>query len=159
MSKANPETAAWLSLVAYVRHVFTDYDDLRDQGYDEESARFFVAEEIETVLGEWGVRRPLGGAGLEDGLKRPAPFESMSTPTPARSRTKSIASPARHALPVTVVANGFIRVPQDPLIERVAAGAGMDAADDWIAERAGAGDIVITADVPLATAASRPAPR
>ena len=54
---AFPETAAWLSLVAYVRHVFTNYDDLRDQGYDEASARFFVVEEIEAVLKEWGVRR------------------------------------------------------------------------------------------------------
>jgi len=41
-------------------------------------------------------------------------------------------------------------VPDDPLIARVAAGSGLDAADDWIAERAGAGDIVVTADVPLA---------
>jgi uncharacterized protein YaiI (UPF0178 family) len=57
----------------------------------------------------------------------------------------------RHGLPVTVVAGGFIRVPQDPLIERIAAGAGMDAADDWIAERANASSIVITADVPLAS--------
>jgi uncharacterized protein len=57
---------------------------------------------------------------------------------------------ARHQLPVTVVAVGFIRVPQDPMIERVAAGASPDAADNWIAERAGAGDIVITGDVPLA---------
>ena len=57
----------------------------------------------------------------------------------------------RHGIAVLVVAVGFIRVPQDPLIERVAVGAGMDAADDWIAERAGAGDIVITADVPLAS--------
>ena len=57
---------------------------------------------------------------------------------------------ARHRLPVVVVAVGFIRVPQDALIERVAAGGSPDAADDWIAERAGAGDIVITADVPLA---------
>jgi uncharacterized protein len=57
----------------------------------------------------------------------------------------------RHGLPVSVVAGNFIRVPQDPLIERVAAGAGMDAADDWIAERAGAGDIVITSDIPLAS--------
>ena len=57
----------------------------------------------------------------------------------------------RHGLPVSVVAGNFIRVPQDPLIERVAAGAGMDAADDWIAERAGPGDIVITSDVPLAS--------
>jgi len=57
---------------------------------------------------------------------------------------------ARHRLPVVVVAVGFIRVPQDPLIERVAAGTNPDAADDWIAERVGKTDIVITADVPLA---------
>ena len=57
----------------------------------------------------------------------------------------------RHGLPVSVVAGKFIRVPQDPLIERVAAGSGMDAADDWIAERAGPGDIVITSDIPLAS--------
>ena len=58
---------------------------------------------------------------------------------------------ARHGLPVSVVANGFIRVPQDPRIERIAAGSAADAADDWIAERAGASDIVITADIPLAS--------
>jgi uncharacterized protein YaiI (UPF0178 family) len=58
---------------------------------------------------------------------------------------------ARHRVPVTVVAVGFIRVPQDPLIERIAAGDGPDAADDWIAERAGTGDVVVTADIPLAS--------
>ena len=58
---------------------------------------------------------------------------------------------ARHQVPVTVVAAGFIRVPQDPMIERVAAGSDMDAADDWIAQRVAPGDIVITADVPLAS--------
>jgi uncharacterized protein YaiI (UPF0178 family) len=58
---------------------------------------------------------------------------------------------ARHGLPVSVVAGQFIRVPQDPLIERIAAGSGMDAADDWIAERVGKGDIVITSDIPLAS--------
>jgi uncharacterized protein len=57
----------------------------------------------------------------------------------------------RHGLPVSVVAGNFIRVPRDPLIERIAAGSGMDAADDWIAERAGKGDIVITSDIPLAS--------
>ncbi|WP_458756338.1 YaiI/YqxD family protein [Afipia sp. TerB] len=57
----------------------------------------------------------------------------------------------RHQWPVSVVAGNFIRVPNDPLIERIAAGSGMDAADDWIAERAGKGDIVVTADVPLAS--------
>jgi uncharacterized protein YaiI (UPF0178 family) len=57
----------------------------------------------------------------------------------------------RLGVPVSVVAGQFIRVPQDPLIERVAAGAAQDAADDWIAERAGPGGIVITADIPLAS--------
>ncbi len=37
------------------------------------------------------------------------------------------------------------------MIERVVVGSGMDEADNWIAERARAGDIVITADVPLAS--------
>ena len=58
---------------------------------------------------------------------------------------------ARHGLPVSVVAGQFIRVPHDPLIERISAGSAMDAADDWIAARAGQGDIVITADIPLAS--------
>lgn len=58
---------------------------------------------------------------------------------------------ARHALPVTVVAAGYIRVPADPLITRVAAGPGMDAADDWIAARLKPGDIVVTQDIPLAS--------
>jgi hypothetical protein len=57
----------------------------------------------------------------------------------------------RLGVPVSVVAGQFIRVPQDPLIERVAAGSGMDAADDRIAERARAGDVVITSDIPLAS--------
>ncbi|KQT27428.1 MULTISPECIES: YaiI/YqxD family protein [Bradyrhizobium] len=57
----------------------------------------------------------------------------------------------RHGVPVSVVAGNFIRVPQDPSIERIAAGAGMDAADDWIAERARPGDIVVTSDIPLAS--------
>jgi uncharacterized protein YaiI (UPF0178 family) len=56
----------------------------------------------------------------------------------------------RHRIPVSVVAGNFIRVPNDPLIERIAAGSGMDAADDWIAERAKVGDIVVTSDIPLA---------
>jgi len=57
----------------------------------------------------------------------------------------------RLGVPVSVVAGNFIRVPQDPLIERFAAGSGMDAADDWIAERARPGDVVITSDIPLAS--------
>ena len=58
---------------------------------------------------------------------------------------------ARHGVKVFVVSNAFLQVPQDPLIERVVVGSGFDAADDWIAERAGRGAIVITADIPLAS--------
>src|SRR5580692_148462 len=54
------------------------------------------------------------------------------------------------ALKVFVVSNSPIAVPRDEMIERVVVGAGMDEADNWIAERAHRGDIVITADVPLA---------
>ena len=57
------------------------------------------------------------------------------------------------ALKVLVVTNSPIAVPRDPMIERVVVGAGMDEADNWIAQRAGAGAIVITADVPLASRA------
>ena len=60
---------------------------------------------------------------------------------------------ARHALPVIVVAQGFIRVPDDLLIERVAAGQAPDAADDWIMERADKHTIVVTSDIPLAARA------
>jgi hypothetical protein len=56
---AAPQTAAWLSLVAYARHVFTDYDELLQDAYDPESARFFVAEKLAGVLRQWGVRRLL----------------------------------------------------------------------------------------------------
>jgi uncharacterized protein YaiI (UPF0178 family) len=58
---------------------------------------------------------------------------------------------ARHGLNVRVVCNSPIAVPREPWIERVVVSAGMDAADDWIAVRAGPGDIVVTADVPLAS--------
>jgi len=54
---AAPETAVWLSLVAYVRHVMTDYDALLTEGYEVDSARFFVLDGTNAVLEEWGVRR------------------------------------------------------------------------------------------------------
>jgi uncharacterized protein YaiI (UPF0178 family) len=56
----------------------------------------------------------------------------------------------RHGLEVTFVANSGLRPSRDPMVKNVIVSAGFDAADDWIAERAGQGDIVVTADVPLA---------
>jgi len=55
------------------------------------------------------------------------------------------------AIKVFVVSNSPIAVPRDEMVERIVVGAGMDEADNWIAERARRGDIVVTADVPLAS--------
>ena len=57
----------------------------------------------------------------------------------------------RHRIKVFVVANSYLNVPREPWIERVTVSDGFDAADDWIAERARKGAIVITADIPLAS--------
>ena len=56
----------------------------------------------------------------------------------------------RVGLDVFVVANSFIRTPAEPRIKFILVDAGPDLADDWIAERAGPGDIVVTNDIPLA---------
>jgi uncharacterized protein len=57
---------------------------------------------------------------------------------------------ARHKVPVTIVSNAWLRVPPDPLVERVVVSDAFDAADDWIAEAAGPGAVVVTADILLA---------
>jgi uncharacterized protein YaiI (UPF0178 family) len=56
----------------------------------------------------------------------------------------------RLAVPVFVVANSYLRVPAHALIKAIAVDAGPDVADDWIAERAVRGDVVVTSDLPLA---------
>jgi hypothetical protein len=58
----------------------------------------------------------------------------------------------RYAIPVVLVANSRMRVPEGGGVRLVlVAGGRLDSADDWIAARAGAGDIVVTADIPLAS--------
>lgn len=61
LRRAPAETAAWLSLVAFVRHTYTDYDLLMDDGYDGDAARFFVCERMNEVLAAWGARRVVSG--------------------------------------------------------------------------------------------------
>jgi uncharacterized protein YaiI (UPF0178 family) len=56
----------------------------------------------------------------------------------------------RHGLRVTFVANFGLRPSRDDMIRNVTVPQGADAADDWIVEQAGPGDIVVTADIPLA---------
>jgi len=58
---------------------------------------------------------------------------------------------ARLGLPVVVVANQKISVPREVGVEMVVVGEGADAADDWIADEIRSGDVVVTADIPLAS--------
>ncbi|RTL88458.1 YaiI/YqxD family protein [Ancylobacter rudongensis] len=67
---------------------------------------------------------------------------------PVKDETYRVA--ARHRLKVFLVANSWIAVPREAEVERVVVAAGPDVADDWIVERVEEGDLVITADVPLA---------
>ncbi len=67
---------------------------------------------------------------------------------PVKDETYRVA--LRHGVPVTIVSNSPIRVPAHASIDRVVVGGGFDAADDWIAERAGTGVVCITADILLA---------
>jgi uncharacterized protein YaiI (UPF0178 family) len=61
----------------------------------------------------------------------------------------------RYGLKVFIVANAFMQVPRSDMIERVVVPEGPDVADDWIVERAGATDVVITADIPLVSRCAR----
>lgn len=67
---------------------------------------------------------------------------------PVKDEVARVAS--RHGVRVTMVSNGGIRPSRDPGIDVVVVPEGPDAADRWIAERIGPGDICVTGDIPLA---------
>ncbi|WP_415404878.1 YaiI/YqxD family protein [Tateyamaria sp. SN3-11] len=67
---------------------------------------------------------------------------------PVKAEAEKVAT--RHRVAMKVVSNGGLRPSQNPLVENVIVDAGPDVADMWIADRAGAGDVVITGDIPLA---------
>ena len=68
---------------------------------------------------------------------------------PVKDETYKVA--LRHELSVTVVSNAWMRTPNESWIEMVVVEGTLDAADDWIAESAEPDDVVITADIPLAS--------
>jgi hypothetical protein len=68
---------------------------------------------------------------------------------PVKDEVYSVA--ARYGVAVTLVANSKLHVPPRLRVEMVVVPEGLDAADDWIAEHVRAGDVVITADIPLAS--------
>ncbi len=59
-------SALWLATLAHVRHQHTDYDTLRDEGYDRDEALFFVIDEVNEVLDRWGSTRQLTSEPGED---------------------------------------------------------------------------------------------
>ncbi len=67
---------------------------------------------------------------------------------PVKGEVETVAT--RRGVRVAMVSNGGIRPSPNPLIESVYVSEGADAADRWIAERAGPGDVVVTGDIPLA---------
>ncbi len=67
---------------------------------------------------------------------------------PVKAEAERVAT--RHGLRMVLVSNGGIRPSANPLVESVIVAEGLDVADDWIAERVGDGDVVVTTDVPLA---------
>lgn len=56
----------------------------------------------------------------------------------------------RYRLDVTLVANQWMRIPNDPRLSLQVVTDGFDGADDWIVEHVKPDDIVVTADIPLA---------
>jgi uncharacterized protein YaiI (UPF0178 family) len=68
---------------------------------------------------------------------------------PVKEEVERVAD--RHELIVHIVSNGGIRPSPNPRIKNVTVAGGADAADDWIAEHIEAGDVAITADIPLAS--------
>ena len=68
---------------------------------------------------------------------------------PVKQEVYRVAS--RYGLEVTLVSNSWMRIPDEDWAELVVVGESFDAADDWIVERAGGGDIVVSTDIPLAS--------
>lgn len=82
MRDLSVEAAAWLAALAHIRHLYTDYDTLRDEDYDRESALHFIAGDINAVLTRWRATRLLD----PDTLTEEDVFPSD---TPARRRRKA----------------------------------------------------------------------
>ncbi len=68
-------------------------------------------------------------------------------------KAEAIRVAERLGLAITLVSNGGVRPSRDPMVQVVVVAAGADAADDWIVDHAQANDIVLTADIPLASRA------
>jgi len=68
---------------------------------------------------------------------------------PVKQEIYKVAS--RYGLKVVIVSNSWMRIPESDRIVLTVVDSGEGVADDWIAERSGPGDIVVTGDIPLAS--------
>ncbi|MEH6718292.1 MAG: DUF2293 domain-containing protein [Aurantimonas endophytica] len=68
MRPLSPDRAIWLAAISHIRHAHTDYDELMDDGYDRDAARFFVLDDINAVLDRWGATRRLDPDVSEDNV-------------------------------------------------------------------------------------------
>ena len=66
MKTLPPGIAVWLATIAHVRHQHTDYEKLLAEGYDRDSARFFVVGQTNEVLTRWRATRLLDPDDDED---------------------------------------------------------------------------------------------
>lgn len=66
LKELTPNASVWLALTSHVRHRYTDYDRLLIEGYDRDAARYFVIEQTEQQLADWGCTRPLLDEAAED---------------------------------------------------------------------------------------------
>ncbi|WP_182084706.1 DUF2293 domain-containing protein [Aureimonas sp. ME7] len=72
MKDLSPASAVWLATLAHIRHQHTEYDALRDEGYERDEALFFVLNEINEVLDGWGATRQLSSEPEDRELEEPA---------------------------------------------------------------------------------------
>ena len=96
MKTLPPSIAVWLATVAHVRHEHTDYEKLLAEGYDRDSARFFVIDAINEVLTRWRATRLLDPDD-EEIVKRGTTFQSdieivlgRATPTLSQAQDSDI---------------------------------------------------------------------
>ncbi|UVK36211.1 DUF2293 domain-containing protein [Mesorhizobium sp. AR10] len=66
MKTLPPTIAVWLATIAHIRHAHTDYERLLTEGYDRDSARFFVIEQTNVVLTRWRATRLLDADDAEE---------------------------------------------------------------------------------------------
>ena len=83
LRNARPDNAAWLARGTDARHGFTEYDDLLAEGYDRDSARHFVLDDLNAALAGWGSRRRVSEeetAAQEDVEEENAEAQNDETP-------------------------------------------------------------------------------